>query len=213
MSREQLAERLLCAEAAVDAHRLRTGQIDEAEYLRVHRAVERLWEGRLFIDDRADLTPAALRARCRRLKAWGGLDLVLVDYVQYLRSERERETRNVEVGEIARGLKALAKELRVPVVALSQLSRAVERREDKRPLLSDLRDSGGLEAEADVVLFPYRPAYYLRSAPAAGEGAAEEAELILAKQRTGPTGAFPLAFRPAYARFDNLARNDEEGRP
>jgi replicative DNA helicase len=203
----------------VDAHRLRTGYLHDEDWTRIAEAVQRLWDANLFIDDSTDLSALEMRAKCRRLRSEHGLDLVIVDYLQLMRAHRQTgANRNEEITEIARGLKQLAREMRVPVIALAQLSRAVERREDKRPMLSDLRDSGSIEAEADVVGFIYRPAYYERKEAvsqenedkaeqerAPGEYGGEEAEILISKQRNGPTGVVKLSFMPKFARFDNLA--------
>ncbi len=219
MSKEQLVQRMICSEAKVDAHRLRTGYLHDEDWTRIAEAVQRLWDANLFIDDSTDLSALEMRAKCRRLRAEHGLDLVIVDYLQLMRAHRQTgANRNEEITEIARGLKQLAREMRVPVIALAQLSRAVERREDKRPMLSDLRDSGSIEAEADVVGFIYRPAYYERKEAvsqenedkaeqerAPGEYGGEEAEILISKQRNGPTGVVKLSFMPKFARFDNLA--------
>lgn len=225
MSKESLVQRMICSEARVDAHRLRTGYLQDDDWTRLAEAVQRLWDANLYIDDSNDMNPLEMRAKCRRLRAeQGGLDLVIVDYLQLMSgSKKQSENRNVEITEIARGLKGLARELRAPVVALSQLSRAVEKREDKRPMLSDLRESGAIEAEADIVAFIYRPAYYERKEAVSeamdekaeterrpGEYEGEEAEIIIAKQRNGPTGTVKLSFLPKYARFDNLAEYREE---
>ncbi|MGC4046200.1 MAG: replicative DNA helicase [Armatimonas sp.] len=223
MSKESLVQRMICSEAKVDAHRLRTGFLTEEDWSRLAQAVDRLWNARLFIDDTTDVSSLEMRAKCRRLRAEYGLDMVIVDYLQLMRgSSKNADNRNSEITEIARGLKSLARELEVPVIALSQLSRSVERREDKRPMLSDLRDSGSIEAEADVVGFIYRPAYYARkeamsqeaedkadAARGDGEYEGEEAEVIIAKQRNGPTGTVKLAFLPKFARFENLAHSME----
>lgn len=225
MSKEQLVQRMICSEARVDAHRLRTGYLHDDDWTSIAEAVQKLWDASLFIDDSTDVSSLEMRAKCRRLRAEHGLDLVIVDYLQLMRGHgRNTENRNQEITEIARGLKGLARELKVPVIALSQLSRAVERREDKRPMLSDLRESGSIEAEADVVGFIYRPAYYERKeavsqdandkaeeARRPGQYDGEEAEIILAKQRNGPTGTVKLSFLPKFARFDNLAEGREEG--
>jgi replicative DNA helicase len=225
MSKESLVQRMICSEARVDAHRLRTGFLSEEDWSRLAQAVDRLWNARLFIDDTTDVSSLEMRAKCRRLRAEYGLDMVIVDYLQLMRGSSRsggNDNRNNEITEIARGLKSLARELEVPVVALSQLSRNVERREDKRPMLSDLRDSGSIEAEADVVGFIYRPAYYARKEAVSQEGEekadaergegeydGEEAEVIIAKQRNGPTGTVKLSFLPRFARFENLAQNRE----
>jgi replicative DNA helicase len=220
MSKESLVQRMMCSEAKVNAHKLRTGFLQDEEWSRLSEAVNRLWDAPMFIDDTTDMSSLEMRARCRRLKAeQGSLDLVIVDYLQLMRgSAKSSENRNQEISEIARGLKSLARELDVPVIALSQLSRSVERREDKRPMLSDLRESGAIEAEADLVAFIYRPSYYARkdavtqdgeekAEQEGGEYEGEEAEIIIAKQRNGPTGTVKLAFLPKFASFANLAQN------
>ena len=224
MSKESLVQRMICSEARVDAHRLRTGFLTEEDWSRLAQAVDRLWNAKLFIDDTTDVSALEMRAKCRRLRSEYGLDMVIVDYLQLMRgsSKSGMDNRNNEITEIARGLKNLAREMEVPVVALSQLSRNVERREDKRPMLSDLRDSGSIEAEADVVGFIYRPAYYASKEAVSqnadekadaerpsGEYQGEEAEIIIAKQRNGPTGTIKLSFLPKFARFENLAQNRE----
>lgn len=220
MSKEQLCIRMICSEARVDAHRLRTGYLQDDDWRRVGETCSNLSEAPIFIDDSPDCSALDMRAKCRRLMAEHGLGLVIVDYLQLMRGHRKTDNRTQEIAEIARSLKSLARELKVPVIALSQLSRAVEARPDKRPLLSDLRESGSIEAEADVVIFIYRDAYYkMKEAVSAesdetekderrkrGEDKIEEAELIIAKQRNGPTGKVSVAFHPHYARFDNLAK-------
>lgn len=220
MSKEQLCIRMICSEARVDAHRLRTGYLQDDDWRRVGETCSSLSEAPLFIDDSPDCSALDMRAKCRRLMAEHGLGLVIVDYLQLMRGHRKTDNRTQEIAEIARSLKSLARELKVPVIALSQLSRAVEQRPDKRPMLSDLRESGSIEAEADVVVFIYRDAYYkMKEAVSAdseeaekedrrkrGEDKIEEAELIIAKQRNGPTGKVSVAFHPHYARFDNLAK-------
>ena len=227
MGKDQLVQRMLCSEARVDAHRLRTGYLHDEDWHALALANERLWNAKIFIDDSTDISTLEMRAKCRRLRAEYGLDMIIVDYLQLMRGSGKsgEGNRNEEITSIARGLKSLARELSVPVIALAQLSRAVERREDKRPMLSDLRDSGSIEAEADVVGFIYRPAYYERKQAISqddddkaeeerraggGEYEGEEAELIIAKQRNGPTGTVKLAFLPKYARFDNLEVGREE---
>jgi len=219
MSKEQLVTRMICSESQVDGHRLRTGQLHTEDWQRVGEGISRLAEAPIYIDDTPDVSAMEMRAKCRRLKAeQGGLGLIMVDYLQLMRSSSKRsENRNQEISEIARGCKSLARELRVPVMALSQLSRAVESRPDKRPMLSDLRESGAIEAEADLVMFIYREAYYKRKE--AGEAGAEndqsqgqgdenleEAELIIAKQRNGPTNTVRVGFIPKHTRFVNLDR-------
>jgi replicative DNA helicase len=223
MSKESLVQRMICSEARVDAHRLRTGYLQEEDWTRLANAVQRLWDCSLFIDDSTEMSSLEMRAKCRRLRAEQGIDMIIIDYLQLMRgNSRNTENRNQEISEIARGLKSIARELNVPVIALSQLSRTVERREDKRPMLSDLRESGAIEAEADIVSFIYRPSYYERKQAVteedgekednrpAGEYESEEAEIIIAKQRNGPVGTIKLAFIPKFARFDNLAEFSSE---
>ena len=224
MSSPQLCMRMICSEARVNAHHLRTGRLDPKLWPRVGDACSRLAEAPIFIDDSPVCTALDIRGKCRRLLAeQKDLGVIVVDYLQLMRSYKTTENRNQEISEIARSLKSLARELNRPVIALSQLSRAVEQRPNKRPMLSDLRESGSIEAEADIVIFIYREAYYeeLKQKAAAKEGAGEAApepppvrdrredrvemaELIIAKQRNGPTGKVEVAFLPAFARFDNL---------
>lgn len=215
MSSEQLVQRMLCSQAGVSAQRLRRLQLTLDEWQLLNRAAERLYTASIYIDDTSSLSPMEMRAKCRRLKSrlqGRELGLIVVDYLQLMRSSNRRvENRNQEIGEIARALKQLAREFSVPVLVLSQLSRSVERRENKRPMLSDLRDSGSIEAEADVVLFIHREEYYGdREAPPAdpppGYVRQEEVELIVAKQRNGPTGKIVIAFQPDYSRFVSIDR-------
>jgi len=202
MSAEQLVLRILCTEARVDSNRLRTGYLKSSEYAELALVAGYLAEAPIFIDDSAAISTVELRAKARRLKAEFNVGAIFVDYLQLV-SVRERvENRQQQISLISRSLKALAKELDIPVVALSQLSRAVESRVgDKRPVLSDLRESGSIEQDADLVLFLYRPEVY--------EGAASEAagtaELIIGKQRNGPTGTIKLAFFKEYTRFEPLS--------
>ena len=200
MSKEQLALRLLCAQAQIDAQKMRRGTISPEEYLRLTRAVGPLSVAELYIDDTASLSVMELRAKARRLKAERGLDAIFVDYLQLMRGFSRAENRQQELSEISRALKALAKELNVPVVALSQLSRAVERREKKRPMLSDLMESGGIEANADMVLFIYRESYYEEDSPKRNV-----AEIMVAKQRNGPVGSIELYFHNQFTKFANIA--------
>jgi replicative DNA helicase len=202
MSHLELTQRMLASEAFVDAQKLRTGNLAEADWAKVGTAVSRLSDSTIFIDDNPNLTVMDIRARARRLKkTQGDLGLVVVDYLQLMTGRGKAENRQVEVSEISRGLKILARELETPVVALSQLSRALEARQDKRPMLSDLRESGSLEQDADVVLFIYREEHYDTDAPIDRRG---DAEIIVAKHRNGPTGSTHLAFMNHFARFDNL---------
>jgi replicative DNA helicase len=205
MSKEQLVQRLLCAEAKVDSHKVRTGYLDPRDWTRLTNAAGRLAEAPIYIDDSPALSVLEARAKARRMKAEHGLDLIVIDYLQLMRG-RQSENRQQEISEISRSLKALAKELNVPVVALSQLSRAVETRERKEPQLSDLRESGALEQDADVILFLYRPERYgLQS-----EDGDRVADVIIGKQRNGPTGKVQVTFIPEYASFERLAKREAQ---
>ena len=222
MSMEQLATRILAEQTGVPSERIRRGMLDETQFRALVQVAQELHDLPLYIDDTAGLTISALTARARRLKRQQGLGLVVVDYLQLLRSSGtgRQDNRVQEVSEISRGLKTLAKELNVPVLALSQLSRAVEQREDKRPQLADLRESGSIEQDADVVMFVFRQEYYLmRSAPREGtpeyaDWQAEMdkvhgiAEVIIGKQRNGPIGTVQLSFQGEITRFGNLVRDD-----
>jgi replicative DNA helicase len=204
MGHMELTQRLMSSEALVDAHRLRIGRLHEPEWAKVSHAISRLSDAPIYIDDNPNLTVMDIRARARRLKKTAGdLGLVVVDYLQLMTGRQRAENRQVEVAEISRGLKILARELKVPVVALSQLSRNLESRQDKRPMLSDLRESGSLEQDADVVLFLYREEAYDPDAPLDRRGMAE---VIIAKHRNGPTGSVHLAFLNQFARFENMQR-------
>jgi len=202
MSHMELTQRLLSSEARVDASRMRTGKLRESDWPKIGNAISRMSEAPIYIDDNPNLTVMDIRARARRLKSREGLSLVVIDYLQLMTGRHGSENRQVEVSEISRGLKILARELEVPVVALSQLSRNLEGRPDKRPMLADLRESGSIEQDADVVLFLYRDEVYN---PDATETAGT-AEVIVAKHRNGPTGTTRLAFIGHHARFDNMAR-------
>jgi replicative DNA helicase len=211
MSAMQIVMRMLCAEGRVDATRLRSGFLSSDNWTDLTRAAGSISEAPLYIDDSANLTVTELKAKARRLKSEHGLDLVIVDYLQLMQGRRDAERRDLEVGEISRALKGLAKELNVPVIAVSQLRRAVEDRPSKKPQLSDLRESGALEQDADVILFIYREEMYRRTK---GEEALEDvrgtAEIIVGKQRNGPVGEVKLAFLSKYSRFDDLERRYEE---
>ncbi len=201
MSREQLVQRLLCAEARVDQYRLRTGNLREEDWERLTDAAAILNEVPIFIDDTAACTVREMRAKAKRLQAEKGLGLLVIDYLQLMQSNRRVESRHLEIAHISRSLKGLAKELNVPVLALSQLSRAVEQRPNKRPQMSDLRESGSLEQDADLVLFIYRDEYYNADSEQKGI-----AEIIVAKHRNGPTGTVELGFLKEFTRFVNLRR-------
>jgi len=205
MSMQQLIMRLLCAEARVDAHAVRTGRLPDEEWTRLSLAAGRLAKASLFIDDSASLGILELRAKARRLKAEHNVGLVIVDYLQLMQGPRAAENREKEISAISRSLKALAKELNVPVIALSQLSRAVEGRTDKRPILSDLRESGAIEQDADVVAFVHRQEMYTDPKSEKAQDVQGRAEIIVGKQRNGPIDDVNLAFVHRYARFENLA--------
>ncbi len=210
MSKESLLRRMLATQARVDQRKLQTGFLGREDHSRLQHALEQLIEAKLFIDDSAGISLAEMRAKARRMKqTTGGLDLVMVDYLQLMSATlptaggKRYENRTQEVAAISRGLKALAKELNVPVIALSQLSRASERRgDDKRPMLSDLRESGSIEQDADVVAFIHREAYYNRDEEMSDADKAKS-EIIIAKQRNGPTGTVILHFISRYTSFDN----------
>jgi replicative DNA helicase len=207
MSKEQLVQRMLCSEALVDLGRLLRGRLTDDDYVRLAQAAGHLNTAPIWIDDSGALNVLEMRGKARRLKAeQPELGMVVVDYLQLMQGgARIAENRQQEVSEISRGLKALAKELAVPVVALSQLSRAPEQRSDHRPQLSDLRESGSIEQDADLVMFLYRPEYYLSDMEAQEKGLAGKAELIISKQRNGPTGTIELFFRKESTRFESFS--------
>ncbi|MGB6371652.1 MAG: replicative DNA helicase [Atribacterota bacterium] len=205
MSKSQLVQRMLCSEARVDAHNLRKGRLAESDWPTLSMAAGRLASAPIFIDDTAGISCLEIKAKARRLKAQHNLGLVIIDYLQLISSSGRIENRQQEISEISRSLKGLARELNVPVIAVSQLSRAVEQRERKRPRLSDLRESGAIEQDADLVVFLYREEYYKPKTEKKGI-----AEVIISKQRNGPTGQIDLAFVKEYAKFENLARIPEE---
>jgi replicative DNA helicase len=200
MSRTELVQRLMCAECTVDMQRLRTGRMEEGDWTRLTRSLGKLADAPLFIDDSPATTMMEIRAKCRRLKQRHGLGLVVVDYLQLMQPTRRFENRQQEVSDISRSMKLLAKELEVPVIAISQLSRQTESRSDRRPMLSDLRESGALEQDSDVVLFIYRDELYDPESPRKGE-----ADLILAKHRNGPTDTVTVTFQGQYSRFAPMA--------
>jgi replicative DNA helicase len=206
MSKESLLIRLLCSEARIDSHKLRTGFSSREDWNEMTKALGRLAEAPLFIDDAPALSIMQIRARARRMKAEKGLDLLVVDYLQLVAGHGRFENRTQEVSFISRGLKSIAKELHVPVLALSQLSRAPEERPGHRPQLSDLRESGSIEQDADVVLFIFREDVYKRTGEDEEGEPAGRTELIVGKQRNGPTGNVRVVFIKRYARFENLSR-------
>ncbi len=207
MSKGQIAERLLSAESDVDLQKLKTGALDEGEIVEVARSVDRLAAIKLFVDDTAAISILELRSKTRRLKNERGLDLILIDYLQLMQGKTGRGdfNRQQEISEISRSLKSLARELNIPVIALSQLSRNVELRADKRPLLSDLRESGSLEQDADIVAFLYREEYYNKETEDPNLS-----EFIIAKNRNGPTASIKLYFKKECARFNDVAYIEEE---
>ena len=206
MSKEQLFMRMLTAEARIDAHRFRSGYLNEKDYGRLSHALGTLAEARVFIDDSASLGVLEMRAKARRLQAEHGLHLLIVDYIQLMQGRGRFENRQTEIASISRSLKGLAKELRIPIVALSQLSRAPETRSDHRPQLSDLRESGALEQDADVVMFIFREEQYRDADGQPNQAAEGVAEIIIGKQRNGPVGTAKLAFIKEHTRFENLAQ-------
>ncbi len=201
MSKEQLVKRLLSMNSHVDSQKLRTGSLEDDDWDRLVESVRRIGNSNLVIDDTSGITAQELHSKCRKLKIENGLDLIIIDYLQLMSGQRSRrsENRQQEISDISRSLKIMARELDVPVIALSQLSRAVEQRPDKRPLLSDLRESGAIEQDADMVMFLYRDEYYNPDTEDKGI-----AELIIAKQRSGPTGSIRLAWIPHLTKFGNL---------
>ncbi|WP_300379755.1 replicative DNA helicase [Clostridium sp.] len=198
MSKEQLAYKLLCSEASVDMLKLRTGNLDDDDWERIARATGPLSKAKIYIDDTAGLSVMEMRTKCRKIKIEHGIDLIMIDYLQ-LMSGSSSESRQQEVSEISRSIKALAKEMECPVIALSQLSRAPEQRADHRPMLSDLRESGSIEQDADVVMFLYRDEYYNKETEEKNIG-----ECIIAKQRNGPVGTIKMAWIGSHSKFTNL---------
>jgi replicative DNA helicase len=208
MSSQQLVQRMLSSEGRVDSLSVRTGRLQAQDWHRLTSAAGRLSEAPIFIDDSPGLTVLEVRAKARRMKAEHGLDLIMIDYLQLMRGRANLDNRQQEISEISRSLKALAKELNVPVVAASQLSRAIETRGDNTPRLSDLRESGALEQDADVIMFLHRPAFYSRDA--LEEDARKTAEVHIGKQRNGPTGKVQVTFIPEYASFERLAKREAQ---
>jgi replicative DNA helicase len=205
MSKESLVQRMLTGEARVDAQKLRKGMLRDDDFPRLARAAGILAQAPIFIDDSPGITLLEMRSAARRLRADANIGLVVVDYLQLIQSTSDAENRTQEISQISRSLKALAKELAVPVVALSQLSRATEQRTDKRPQLSDLRESGAIEQDADLVMFIYRQEMYEGPTDKDGNSLEGRAEVIVGKQRNGPTGIVNLFFHKAYTRFENYS--------
>jgi replicative DNA helicase len=204
MSTMQLIIRLLCAEGRLNAHLVRTGKLPSEQGVKLSKNAHKLIEAPIYVDDAPAQTVLEIRAKARRLKAEKDIGMIVIDYLQLMQGPAKAESREREISHISRSLKALAKELNIPIIALSQLNRAVEARTDKRPQLSDLRESGSIEQDADVVIFLNRPEYYgIKQL----DGTSTEgiAEIIIGKQRNGPTGDVQLAFVKEYARFENLA--------
>jgi replicative DNA helicase len=199
MPREQIVSRILCSQAMVNSIKMRTGDLDGDDWLKLGEVIPRLSNSPMYIDDTATITVAQIRAKCRRLKQSKDLALIVIDYLQLMQSGRNTDSRQQEISDISRSLKILAKELNVPVIALSQLSRASEKRPDKRPMLSDLRESGAIEQDADMVMFLYRDEYY-------NENSDDKniAECIVAKHRSGETGTFKLGWKGEFTKFSNL---------
>ncbi|OON95486.1 MAG: replicative DNA helicase [Epulopiscium sp. Nele67-Bin005] len=199
MSKDQLVNRMLCAHAMVDAQKVRTGNLETQDWDKIARAIPDLTAADIFIDDTPSISIMEMRAKCRRLKMEKGLDLIMIDYLQLMSGSGRSDSRQQEISEISRSLKALAREVDAPVVALSQLSRACEARSDHRPMLSDLRESGAIEQDADVVMFLYRDEYYHADTEKKNIG-----EVIIAKQRNGPTGTIELVWLGQYTKFANM---------
>ena len=201
MPREQLMHRIFCAEGQIDATRLARGELDDEEWSRLVKVADRMMKTNLYFDDTSSTTVLDIRTRARRLKAEHGLDLIAIDYLQLIQAPGRAENRTLAVAEMTRSLKVLARELSVPIVVLSQLSRATEGRSDKRPMLSDLRESGSIEQDADIVMFLYREDYYNQDTENANI-----TELSIAKHRNGATDTVKMFFQKEYTRFRDLAR-------
>ena len=200
MAKEQVANRILSSEAMVDSNKIRTGQLEDDDWTKLATTLGMLSEAPIYIDDTAGISIMEIRAKCRKLKLEKNVGLVVIDYLQLVQpTGRKNGTREQEISEISRSLKILAKELDIPVIALAQLSRSVEKREDKRPMLSDLRESGSIEQDADIVMFIHRDDYYNDESERKNI-----AEIILAKHRAGSTGSVDLAWFPSFTKFENL---------
>jgi replicative DNA helicase len=201
MSKEELVQRMLCAEGGVDSRVIRTGTDNDRVWEGITKAANKLFQAPIYVDDSSVVNVTDIRAKCRRVERSHGLDLVVVDYLQLMQGNA-RENRQQEIAEISRGLKNLAAELKVPIIAVSQLNRSAEQREDKRPRLSDLRESGALEQDADIVMFIYRDEYYRRDTDQKGV-----AEIQIAKHRSGETGIVNMTFQANYTRFRDIGRD------
>ena len=205
MSKEQLVNRLFSLQSGVDAQKLRTGNLSDSEWEMLVEGAGDIGESKLIIDDTPGISVSELRSKCRKYKIENGLSLVIIDYLQLMTGSGKTDSRQQEISDISRALKSLARELNVPVIALSQLSRAVEQRPDHRPMLSDLRESGAIEQDADVVMFIYRDDYYNKDTEKKGIS-----EIIIAKQRNGPIGTVELAWLSELTKFANLARKRDD---
>jgi len=208
MSKEQLVQRILCAEARIDQQRVRNGLLNEEDWRELHEIAGKLAKAPIYIDDTPAVTVRQVRAKARQLQAEKGLGLIIIDYLQLMQGTRRYENRQQEISDISRSLKSLAKELNVPVLALAQLSRAVEQRQDKRPIMSDLRESGALEQDADLIMFIYRDEYYNPDSEKKGI-----AEIIISKHRNGPVGIVELGFLKELTKFVPLLKNAEDYQP
>lgn len=206
MPGEQLVMRMISSLGRIDQHKIRSGRLEDTDWPRLTSAVNLLSESKIFIDDNPGLTPVEVRSRARRIKREHGLDLIVLDYLQLMQTSGGSENRATEISEISRSLKGLAKELNIPVIALSQLNRSLEQRPDKRPVMSDLRESGAIEQDADVITFIYRDEVYNEDSPQKGT-----AEILIRKQRNGPIGMARLTFLGKYTRFENFVSNFDDG--
>lgn len=202
MSKDQLVKRMLAMNSKVDSQKIRSGELEDEDWTMLAHSAQAIGSSRLIIDDTPGISISELRSKCRKYKLEYNLGLIIIDYLQLMTGGGRQESRQQEISEISRSLKALAREIHAPVIALSQLSRAVEQRPDKRPMLSDLRESGAIEQDADVVMFIYRDEYYNHDSEDAGT-----AEIIIGKQRNGPTGTVKLAWQSQYTKFQNLIQN------
>ena len=206
MSKEQVGNRILSSEAMVDSNKIKTGQLEDEDWTKLANTVGTLSEAQIYVDDRTDINIMEIRAKCRKLKTEKNIGLIVIDYLQLIQgSGRKNISRAEEVGEISRSLKIIAKELNVPVIALSQLSRSSEKREEKRPMMSELRDSGSIEQDADIIMFLYRDDYYHPDSQKKGI-----TEIIIAKHRNGSVGTIDLGWIGNYTKFTNLSRRDDD---